>query len=163
MPKADEQGPVAGLTPHLVVNGATKAIDFYKKAFGAVELTRMPADDGKRLMHAHLKVNGASLMLCDDFPEMRGGKAVGKPAAVTLHLQVDDADKWYARAVKAGAKVAMPIADMFWGDRYGQVTDPFGHLWAIGAPLKQAAKSPAKAPAKKVAKAPAKKAAAKRV
>ncbi len=155
MAKADEQGPTNGLTPHLVVNGATKAIDFYKKAFGANEVLRMPAEDGKRLMHAHLVVNRASLMLCDDFPEYRGGKKTPPPAAVTLHLQVDDADKWFKRAVKAGAKVAMPLADQFWGDRYGQVTDPFGHTWSIGAPVKKAAKkvaAPKKAAAKKTAK-----------
>jgi PhnB protein len=156
MPKANEQGPSTGLTPHLVVDGAAKAIEFYKKAFGAVEEMRMPAQDGKRLMHAHLKINGASLMLCDDFPEMRGGKKTPAPAAVTLHLQVEDADKWFARATKAGASVAMPLTDMFWGDRYGQVKDPFGHLWAIGAKIKAPAKAPAKAAAKAAVKAPAK-------
>ncbi len=88
-------------------------------------------------------------MLADDFPEFHGGKATPKPAGVALHLQVDDADKWWARAVKAGAKVKMPLADMFWGDRYGQVADPFGHVWSIAAPVKKAAKAAKK---KKAAK-----------
>ncbi len=154
------QGPVTGLTPHIVVDGAKRAIAFYKKAFGARQLTVMAAEDGKRLMHAHIEINGASLMLCDDFPEYRGGKATPKPAAVTLHLQVDDADLWFKRAVKAGATAAMPVADQFWGDRYGQVVDPFGHTWSIGAPIKVAAKSAPKA-AKAVKAAPKAKAKAK--
>lgn len=149
MPKAPPQGPNTGLTPHLTVNGAKNAIAFYKRAFAAKQHMAMPAEDGKRLMHAHLEINGASLMLADDFPEFHGGKAAPKPAGVTLHLQVDDADKWWARAVKAGAKVKMPLADMFWGDRYGQVADPFGHVWSIAAPVKKAAKAAKK---KKAAK-----------
>jgi PhnB protein len=155
MPTAEQQGPTGGLTPHLVVSSAAKAIDFYKKAFGAREVVRMPAEDGKRVMHAHLHINGASLMLADDFPEFHGGKATPPPSAVTLHLQVDDADAWFARAAKAGAKATMPLQDMFWGDRYGQVMDPFGHRWSIAAAVKRAAKAPAKAPAKAAAKAPA--------
>ena len=137
MPDQPEQGPTSGLTPHLTIRDgrAAEAIDFYARAFGATEQTRIPADDGKRLMHAHLIVNGASLMLNDDFPEYRGGPTAA-PSAVTLHLQVDDADRWFERAVGAGATVSMPIGDQFWGDRYGQVTDPFGHSWSIGAPLR---------------------------
>lgn len=136
-----DQGPNDGLTPHLSIGGgrAAEAIDFYKRAFGAEESMRMPADDGKRLMHAHLKINGASLMLADDFPEYRGGTPQPAPSAVTLHLQVDDADRWFERAVAAGATATMPLADQFWGDRYGQVRDPFGHMWSIGAPIAKAA------------------------
>lgn len=135
---AAEQGPTAGVTPHLVIGGkrAAEAIEFYKKAFGAQEQMRMPAEDGERLMHAHLIVNGASLMLCDDFPEYTG-RTVGEPAGVTLHLQVDDADRWFDQAVAAGAMPTMPLADQFWGDRYGQVRDPFGHSWSIGAPVRK--------------------------
>lgn len=133
------QGPTTGLTPHLTItdNRAAEAIDFYKAAFGAEEHRRMLADDGKRLMHAHLAINGASLMLNDDFPEYHGPADVGSgpPAGVTLHLQVDDADAWFNRAVAAGATAKMPVADMFWGDRYGQVKDPFGYVWSIGAPI----------------------------
>ena len=136
MQNQDEQGPTTGLTPHLTIRDgrAAEAIDFYARAFGATERMRIPADDGKRLMHAHLTVNGGSLMLNDDFPEYRGGPTAA-PSAVTLHLQVDDADRWFERAVTAGATVSMPLADQFWGDRYGQVTDPFGHAWSIGAPV----------------------------
>ena len=136
MERKDEQGPATGLTPHLSIRDgrAAEAIDFYKAAFGAEEQMRMPADDGKRLMHAHLKINGASLMLADDFPEY-SGKAAGPPEGVTLHLQVTDADATWNRAVEAGATVRMELADQFWGDRYGQLDDPFGHRWSIGAPV----------------------------
>ncbi len=132
----ETRGPTSGLTPHLSIGGghAAEAIDFYKAAFGAEEMMRMPSDDGKRLMHAHLKVNGASLMLADDFPEY-SGKAAGAPEGVSLHLQVPDADAAWQRALDAGASVKMELADQFWGDRYGQVEDPFGHRWSIGSPL----------------------------
>jgi PhnB protein len=137
MTNTPDQGPNDGLTPHLSIGGgrAAEAIDFYTRAFGAEEAMRMPADDGKRLMHAHLRINGASLMLADDFPEYRGGTAQPAPAGVTLHLGVDDADRWYERAVVAGATATMPVADQFWGDRYGQVRDPFGHMWSIASPI----------------------------
>ena len=135
MERNDDQGPMSGVTPHLTIRGgrATEAIDFYRAAFGAEEQMRMPADDGKRLMHAHLKINGDSLMLADDFPEYSGRES-GAPEGVTLHLQVPDADAVWNRAVEAGATVKMELADQFWGDRYGQVEDPFGHRWSIGAP-----------------------------
>ena len=120
------------LFPHLVCAGAARAIDFYKAAFGAEEMMRMPGQDGKRLMHVHLKVNGGSLMMNDDYPEFRGG-ASPEPASVTLHLQVEDADSWWNRAIEAGATPTVPLADQFWGDRYGQLKDPFGHTWSIGA------------------------------
>jgi uncharacterized glyoxalase superfamily protein PhnB len=123
------------VTPHIVVDGADKALDFYKKAFGAEVLQRMPAPDGKRLMHATIKIGNSMLMLCDDFPEFSGGKSrsPGKLGAspVTIHLYVPDADAAFQRAVAAGAKVSMPLADMFWGSRYGTITDPFGHEWSI--------------------------------
>lgn len=133
----ENQGPTGGLTPHLAIadKRASEAIDFYAKAFGAREQMRIPADDGVRLLHAHLLVNGASLMLHDEFPEYVT-ELSGKPDGVTLHLQVDDADAWFDRAVAAGASVVMPLDNMFWGDRYGQVKDPFGHQWSIGASIK---------------------------
>lgn len=135
------QGPATGLTPHLTIrdNRAAEAIDFYAAAFGAKEQRRMPADDGKRLMHAHLLLNGASLMLNDEFPEYQGpgDTGSGSPSGVVLHLQVDDPDAWFDRAVKAGASVRMPLQNMFWGDRYGQIDDPFGYTWSIGAPVSQ--------------------------
>ncbi|MFC3713139.1 VOC family protein [Sphingoaurantiacus capsulatus] len=133
-----QQGPLTGITPHITIRDgrAAEAIDFYVKAFGAEEAMRMPADDGKRLMHAHVRINGGSLMMHDDFPEYTGGPT-GAPTAVTLHLEVDDADRWFERAVAAGATVTMPLEDQFWGDRYGNVQDPFGHTWSIGAPIKK--------------------------
>jgi len=135
----EDLGPTSGLTPHLTIRDgrAQEAIAFYQAAFGASEMARNMAEDGQRVMHAHLHVNGTSLMLNDDFPEMMGGHATPPPAACTLHLQVDDADAWWQRALDAGASVRFPLADQFWGDRYGQVTDPFGHVWSIGAPIAQ--------------------------
>ena len=134
----EDQGPTNGITPHLTIGGrrAKEAIDFYQRAFGA-EAAMAPhmADDGERIMHAHLRINGGSLMLNDDFPEY--GCGAGTPGAVTLHLQVDDADRWFERAVGAGATATMPLADQFWGDRYGQVKDPFGHSWSIGASVRR--------------------------
>ena len=132
--------PSSGLSPHLFVSNADAAIDFYKRAFGAHELSRHPAPDGKRIMHAALMVNGALLMLCDDFPEFREGQRSTPEALggspVVLHLQVNDADSVFARAVQAGATVALPLQDQFWGDRYGQIKDPFGHTWSIGAKVR---------------------------
>jgi uncharacterized glyoxalase superfamily protein PhnB len=120
------------LTPHLVVKGASKAIDFYKKAFGAEEIRRMPGPDGKSIMHAELKIGNSHLMLVDEFPEMNahGPESIGG-TPVTIHMFVEDADTVFNRAVNAGAQVRMPLADMFWGDRYGVLSDPFGHLWSI--------------------------------
>jgi PhnB protein len=133
-----QQGPASGVTAHLTIPGgrAAEAIEFYRKAFGAEEQMRQPAEDGKRLMHAHLKLNGGSLMLNDDFPEMTR-QAVGAPSAVTLHLQVADADVTWNNALSAGATVRFPLENQFWGDRYGQLQDPFGFTWSIGGPVKE--------------------------
>jgi uncharacterized glyoxalase superfamily protein PhnB len=119
------------LTPHLVCAGAAEAIEFYKKAFNAVEAARLPGPDGK-LMHAMVRIGDSPLMLVDEFPQWGsfGPKAL-KGTPVTLHLYVEDVDATVAQAVAAGAKVVMPVADMFWGDRYGQVEDPFGHRWSV--------------------------------
>jgi PhnB protein len=119
------------VTPHLVCDGAAAAIDFYKKAFGATEVSRIPGPDG-RLMHAHVRIGDSSVMLVDEWPDMGAvgpNKLKGTP--VTLHLYVTDVDAAFAKAVDAGATVKMPLADMFWGDRYGQVQDPFGHMWSL--------------------------------
>ncbi|HUR53042.1 MAG TPA: VOC family protein [Gemmataceae bacterium] len=126
-----------GLIPHLVVKGAAAAIDFYKAAFGAVEEHRMAMPGSDLLLHASLKIDGNSVFLCDDFPDFCGGvsRAPSGPASVTLHICVADADATFNQAVAAGAKVSMPIGDMFWGDRYGTVTDPFGHSWSFSTPL----------------------------
>lgn len=119
------------LTPHIVCAGAAEAIAFYVKAFNAVEMVRLPGPGGK-LMHASLKIGDSTLMLVDEMP---GCGALGptslKGSPVTLHLYVEDADAAFAQAVAAGAKATMPVTDMFWGDRYGQVEDPFGHRWSI--------------------------------
>jgi uncharacterized glyoxalase superfamily protein PhnB len=119
------------VTPHLICAGAADAIEFYKKAFGAVEMARLPGANGK-LMHAMLRIGDSAVMLVDEAPEwgMLGPKAL-KGSPVTIHLYVDDADASAARAVKAGAKLTMPVADMFWGDRYGTLEDPFGHRWSV--------------------------------
>jgi uncharacterized glyoxalase superfamily protein PhnB len=124
-----------GLIPHIVCDGAADAIEFYKQAFGAEEILRMPGQDG-RLMHASIRINGAVLMMVDENKEygMLGPKSLGG-SPVTLHLIVTDADAAIAQAEKAGATVKMPAADMFWGDRYGTVVDPWGHNWSIAHPL----------------------------
>jgi PhnB protein len=142
MERKDDQGPVGGITPHITIRDsrAGEAIDFYKKAFGAEEMMRHPTDDG-RLMHAHLKINGGSLMLHDDFPEHMGGPSQ-PPASLVLHLDVADADAAWKRALGAGAEVRFELSDQFWGDRYGQVTDPFGFIWGIGSPIRQPRQSP---------------------
>jgi uncharacterized glyoxalase superfamily protein PhnB len=123
---------LGGPVPYLQLDGAIRAADFYKRAFGAQEVAVYPPDEKGRTMHVHLYVNGGSLMLCDAYPEH--GHALKAPQAFTLHLQVDDVDAWWARAVEAGAQIALPLQIMFWGDRYGQLRDPFGVLWSLGAP-----------------------------
>jgi uncharacterized glyoxalase superfamily protein PhnB len=119
------------ITPHLVCAGAADAIEFYKKAFGAIETGRMPGPGGK-IMHAQLRIGDSPIMLADDFPEFGcNGPQALKGTPVFIHLYVNDADATWAQAVAAGAKPVMPLADMFWGDRYGQLDDPFGHRWSI--------------------------------
>ena len=119
------------VTPHLICAGASDAIDFYKKAFNAVELSRLPGPNGK-LMHGSIRIGDSTIMLADEFPDYGsfGPKAL-KGSPVVIHLYVDDADAFAAHAVAAGAKLTMPVADMFWGDRYGQLEDPFGHRWSV--------------------------------
>jgi PhnB protein len=119
------------VTPFLTVRGANEAIAFYKAAFGAREKGRMPGPDGK-LMHAEIQIGDSRVMLSDEYPEM-GSKAPqtlgGSPAGLLIYTR--DVDRLFAQAVKAGAKVTLPVADMFWGDRYGKLEDPFGHVWAV--------------------------------
>jgi uncharacterized glyoxalase superfamily protein PhnB len=119
------------ITPYLVVSDGAAAIEFYTRAFGATELYRMAGPDGK-IMHAEVLVGDSPVMLSDEFPEM-GAKSPAsyQGSPVHLFLYVPDVDRWFKRAVEAGAAVTMPVQDMFWGDRYGQVTDPFGHTWQI--------------------------------
>jgi PhnB protein len=120
------------LTPHLVVKGASEAIEFYKKAFGAEELSRMPGPDGKSIMHADLKIGDSHLFLVDEYPEMgcQGPQSTGG-TPVTIHMYVEDVDTVFANALAAGAEVRMPVEDAFWGDRYGKLADPFGHEWSL--------------------------------
>ncbi len=120
------------LTPLLTCAGAADAIDFYKKAFNAVEVSRLPGPKGK-LMHASLRIGNSALMLTDEFPEWGGlGPKLLKGSPVTVHLYVENVDAAVEQAVAAGAKITMPLADMFWGDRYAQLEDPFGHRWSVG-------------------------------
>jgi PhnB protein len=132
------------VTPHLVVKDANAAIDFYKKALGAIETLRMPAQDGKRLMHAEIQLNGARVFLMDDFPEHRGpGDHVDavfppdqmKGTSVTMHLEVENCDTAVKRARDAGATVTMEPWDSFWGARYARIIDPFGHSWSFAHAL----------------------------
>ena len=119
------------LTPYLTCKGASDAIEFYKKAFNAVEISRAPDKSGK-LMNAMIRIGNSALMLMDEMPEMKafGPKSLnGSP--VTIHLQVEDVDDVVKQAVAAGATLIMPATDMFWGDRYAQLEDPFGHHWSV--------------------------------
>lgn len=142
------------VTPHLVVPNTAQAIDFYKKAFAAVEVMRMPGPDGYSIMHAEMKIGNSHIYLADEFPQ-HGSKAPstlgGTP--VSIHLYVEDADAVFKRAVEAGAQVKMPLADMFWGDRFGMLGDPFGHEWSVAThkedvPMEEMAKRAAKTFAK---------------
>ncbi|WP_425400894.1 VOC family protein [Aeoliella sp.] len=124
-----------GLIPHLVCSPCSEAIEFYQKAFGAESAGCLMAPDGQRVMHAEILIDGKVIYLADDFPECCGGsernpKALGG-TPVTVHQYVKDCDAAYNRAVEAGATPMMPMCDMFWGDRYGIVTDPFGHNWSF--------------------------------
>ena len=132
------------VTPHLVCKGAAEAIEFYKKAFGAIEKARLPGPDG-RIMHAAVAIGDSTVMLVDEMPEWGalGPKSL-KGSPVTIHLYVDDADAFVARAVKAGAKLTMPVADQFWGDRYGKIEDPFGHHWSVAHPVREVSMEEAK-------------------
>lgn len=119
------------LTPHLVCAGAADAIEFYKKAFNAIEMMRVPSPSGK-LMHAAVRIGDSTLMLVDESPEWGAlGPKTLKGSPVTIHLAVENVDAVVEQAVAAGAKVTMPVADMFWGDRYGVLQDPFGHNWSV--------------------------------
>jgi PhnB protein len=129
----------SSVTPHLVIAGVSRAIEFYTEAFGAKELVRMPGPDGT-IIHAELKFGDSSVMLADECPQMGNKSAAtlgGTP--VTIHLYVEDADATFDRAIAAGATVNMPPQDMFWGDRYGQVVDPFGHRWSIATHIEDVA------------------------
>jgi uncharacterized glyoxalase superfamily protein PhnB len=131
------------LSPHLVCDGAAAAIDFYKAAFGAEEVMRLAGPNGK-LMHGSVTINGFMVLLVDEMPEhdVLGPNSLGG-TPVTIHLVVPDVDAAVERAVQAGATVTMPVADQFWGDRYGVVKDPFGHKWSIATPKPDAPRAEA--------------------
>jgi PhnB protein len=127
--------PVAvkgGVVAYLQVDGAMQAAEFYRRAFGATLAFAYPVDDKGRTMHVHLYINGSSVMLGDPYPEH--SCALQQAQGFNLMLPVDDIDAWWQRAIDAGATAVMPVADMFWGDRYGQLRDPFGVLWALNQP-----------------------------
>jgi PhnB protein len=139
MTSAIPQG-LESFIPHLCCDNCSDAIDFYKKAFGAFELFRMAAPNDTRLMHAAIQIDGKPIYLVDDFPEFCGGqsqtpKALGG-SPITIHRYVENCDRVFDAAVAAGATPLMPVQDMFWGDRYGAVVDPFGHKWSFATHLK---------------------------
>ena len=121
----------AGITPYLSVKGAADAIEFYKKAFGATEMMRLANPDGT-LGHAELKIGDALIMLADEYPDYGNlsPKTLGG-SAVRLHMYVEDVDAFFEKAIAAGAKVLIPVADQFYGDRSGRLEDPFGHVWLV--------------------------------
>jgi PhnB protein len=139
------------VTPHLICAGAADAIEFYKKAFGAVEEARLPGPGGK-IMHALIRIGDSAVMLVDEMPEWGalGPKSL-KGSPVTVHLYVENADATFERAVKAGAKVTMPMADQFWGDRYGKLEDPFGHHWSVATHQREVSMEEAQQAMKKMA------------
>lgn len=131
----------ASVIPHLAVNGGEAAIEFYASAFGATLENKVPHEDGKRLMHACMKIGNGTVFLMDDFPEYDQAGSARSPARIggtscVIHIDVPDADAAWERATRAGAQVVLPLDNQFWGMRYGQVKDPFGHVWSIGGPVK---------------------------
>jgi len=136
MPRADQ------FIPHLCVSDGLAAIEFYKSAFGAEEGDRMMAPDNKRLMHGEIVIDGHKCFLSDEFPQDEGGtvktpQTLGGGTCVRITLQTDDADAIVERAVARGARVIMPVQDMFWGARYGKIVDPFGHEWGINQQVRE--------------------------
>ena len=125
------------VVPHLIVNNATEAIEFYQKAFNATEVHRMHSPDGK-IMHAEINIGGSPIFLVDEMPGMGNSSspATLQGTTVTLHLWFDDVDAAFEQAVNAGANGVMPPMDCFWGDRFGKVIDPFGHGWSMATHIK---------------------------
>ena len=144
-------GGMTAVTPHLVVAGAAQAIDWYSKAFGAVEEMRVPDPLG-RIMHACIRIGGAPIFLVEEMKEWGsvGPLSLGG-SPVTIHLMVEDVDAVAERAIKAGATVTMPVADQFWGDRYGVLKDPFGHSWSVATHVRDVTAQEMEAAMKKMA------------
>lgn len=124
---------LAGVVPYLSFENASEVVAFYQKAFAAREIGRMHGPDGKKIMHCHLEINGGAFMLADHFPEMGMGD-VTRAASYTMQLVVPDGDTWWKRAIDAGCKERIPFAVAPWGDKYGQLVDPFGVTWALNTP-----------------------------
>jgi PhnB protein len=137
MPEDKSKNPLRTLTPHLTCANAVEAMEFYKKAFGATEVMKLVSPDGK-LMHGCLQIGDSYVMLAEEYPDYNalGPKSLNG-TTVSLHLCVDDVDAGMQRAVDAGASITMPAADLFWGDRYGQVEDPFGHRWSLARQIRE--------------------------
>ncbi|MCG7506581.1 VOC family protein [Mesorhizobium retamae] len=127
---------LGGLIAYLQVDGAVKAAEFYKRAFGAEEVFSYPPDEQGRTMHIHLYINGSSLMLSDAYPEHGHPHKAAQGYTMQLILQADNIDGWWSRAVDAGCDIESPLQEMFWGDRWGSLRDPFGVNWAMNAPIK---------------------------
>ncbi len=125
------------LTPYIVVHNGAEAIEFYQRAFGAEVVSVMKTEEGDKVMNAQLKFGDSMLMLNDEFPDwgVFGAKTLGKNP-VTIHISCEDIDAEFQRAVDAGCTIKTPLEDQFWGDRYGQVEDPFGYAWSLGQPIK---------------------------
>ena len=124
------------VTPHLIIKDAAQALEFYQRAFGAENLGQMLTPDGKKVIHGMMRIGDSMVMLTDEFPECLHpfvSPKTNQGTTITMHLYVDDADAAYQRAVDAGCTPNMPPMDAFWGDRYGQVFDPFGHAWSIAS------------------------------
>lgn len=126
---------IPAVSPYLTVSDANAAIEFYTRAFGAVEVSRQATPDGTKLIHAAITINGGLVMMSDDFPEYMQGQSNTPQALggspVTIHLDLPDVDSVWKQAIAAGATVTMELEDQFWGDRYGQLVDPFGHIWSL--------------------------------
>jgi uncharacterized glyoxalase superfamily protein PhnB len=141
------------ITPHLVVKDASKAIEFYKQAFGAIEIRRFPGPENRGVWHASVRIGDSSFFLVDEAlsPGTKSAQSLGN-TPVTLQLNVENCDAIFNQAQKAGAKVKMPLMDMFWGDRYGQLVDPFGNTWAISTHVRDVTEDEMRKGAEKAAK-----------
>lgn len=139
------------ITPYLTVRGADRAVAFYREAFGAEETYRMASPGGGTLLHAEVRIGDASIYLCDEFPDMgaHSPEALGG-SPVVIHLHVEDVDATFDRAVAAGATPLMPPADMFWGDRFAKLRDPFGHSWSLACPIEEVSQEEAQARAERI-------------
>lgn len=148
------KSPLRTVTPHLTCAGALDALEFYKKAFGATEVMKLVGPKGN-LMHGCVQIGDSCVMIAEEYPDFNsfGPKAL-KGSPVTIHLTVDDVDARLAQAVEAGATLTMPATDMFWGDRYGQVEDPFGHRWAMATQIREVSMEELQAAAKQFGECP---------